>query len=428
MIMMIFKNAIPRASVDIKFKEAWALLFELLRPHGGIVEVPRFERAFARYIGATGAVSFSSGRAAAYFGLKALNLKENDEILLPAFTFWTDASVVVLAGLKPVFVDVDPESGNMDPSKIEEKISPRTKVIFLTHLNGIPADMERIEEIARRRGLRIFEDCARACGVQTNTRRLGSSDIGMFSFGFGKNLFLFGGGGMLTSNDSTYINRLFDIVKDFKPPSRSIKFVHLVKGLILKTVNQPPIYGFTLFPLLKAFHVKKNKWAAKILRPQCSKSDSIPIEFYRQMSCTQAKQGGYALQRIDSRNKKIEKNSQTLRLALEDSPGLHVFKATPSGSHEMIYFSLLCEDREGIKKFLFRKKIEIEEESATDLTQDGRFKHFAQSSSFSNAARLERKMIFLPSHPDLNQRDLNRMIKSVKEYLLSRQNGSGKQK
>ncbi|MFC2157501.1 DegT/DnrJ/EryC1/StrS family aminotransferase [Acidobacteriota bacterium] len=426
--MTIFKNAIPRASVDIKFKEVWSLLFQFLRSHGLTEEVAQFEGAFARYIGAKGAVSFSSGRAAAYFGLKALDLKNKDEVLLPAFTFWTDVSVVVLAGLKPVFVDVDPVSGNMDPSKIEEKITPRTKVIFLTHLNGLPADMERIEDIARRRDLRIFEDCARAMGVKKDTRTLGSSDIGMFSFGFGKNLFLFGGGGMLTANDPAFINRLLEMKKDFKRPSRSTMFTHLVKGLILRAVNQPPFFGFTLFPLLKAFHIRKSKWAAKILRPKCSKSDSIPIDFFRPMSCIQARQGGFALQRIDSRNKKIVINSHTLRLALEDSPGLQVFKAIPVGSDEMIYFSLLCEDREGIKKFLFKRKIEIEEESATDLTQDERFRHFAQNSSFPNAARLEQKMIFLPSHPGLNQRDLNHMITSVQEYVSTRKVGSGKQK
>jgi len=416
------KKAIPRASVDIKFKEAWALFFELVRPRGRADEVPLFEQAFARYIGAKGAVSFSSGRAAAYFGLKALNLKDGDEVLLPAFTFWADAAVVILAGLEPVFVDVDPSSGNMDPAKIEEKISPRTRVIFLTHLNGLPADMKRIEEIARRRGLRIFEDCARACGVKSGDRRLGATDIGMFSFGFGKNLFLFGGGGMLTSNDSAYIDRLISIREDFKPPSRSIQFAHFVKGLILKTISYPPFFGFTLFPLLKAFHVRESKWAAKILRPQRSKSNTLPLEFLRPMSRIQAKQGRYALLRIDSRNKKIMENSFTLRVALEDSPGLHVFRSSPTDSHEMLYFSLRCEDREGIKRFLFNKKIEIEKESAADLTQDERFNHFARKTSYPNAAGLERMMIFLPSHPGLKQRDLDHMIKYIKEYVLHIQN------
>ncbi|MCJ7682380.1 MAG: DegT/DnrJ/EryC1/StrS family aminotransferase [Candidatus Aminicenantes bacterium] len=423
--MTIKKNAIPRASVDIKFKEAWTLLFELLRPQIRNEEVVRFEQAFARYIGAKGAVSFSSGRAATYFGLKALNLKDDDEVLLPAFTFWTDAAMVILAGLKPVFVDVDPESGNIDPSKIEENISPRTKVVFLTHLNGLPADMSRIEEVARRRGLRIFEDCARACGVKRDTRRLGSTDIGMFSFGFGKNLFLFGGGGMLTSNDSAYIDQLQSQRMDFNPPPRSVQFVHLVKGLILKTVNHPTFFGFTLVPLLKAFHVRKSKGAAKILRPKCSNSNVIPHEFFRSMCRVQAKQGMYALLRIDSRNKKIMNNSHTLRMALEGSPGLHVFKASYADSDEMLFFSLHSRDRERIKRFLFNRKIEIEAESATNLSRDERFMPSARKTICPNAAGLESRMIFLPCHPGLKQKDLDHMIKCIKEYTSLHQNGSG---
>ena len=422
--MTIMKKDRRAGSVDIKFKEAWALFFELLKPQGRTEEVSQFEQAFARYIGAKGAVSFSSGRAAAYFGLKALNLKDGDEVLLPAFTFWADAAVVVLAGLKPVFVDVDPVSSNMDPSKIEEKISPRTRVIFLTHLNGHPADMQRIEEIARRKSLRIFEDCARACGVKRGNRRLGTTDIGMFSFGFGKIFFLFGGGGMLTSNDSAFMDKIKSIKEDIEPPSRSIMFAHFVKGLILKTVNHPFFFGFTLFPLLKAFHIRKSKWAAKILRPKYSNSNTLPLEFLRPMSRIQAKQGRYALQRIDSRNKKIMENSFALRVALEGSPGLHVFNVSPPGSNEMIYFSLRCEDREAIKRFLFIKKIEIEKESATDLTQDERFNPFVGKMSYPHAAGLERKMIFLPSHPGLKQKDLDHMIKYIKEYVLNLQNGS----
>jgi len=411
-------HAISRASVDIKPKEVLAILFELLRPHSASNEewILRFEQSFARYIGIKDAVSFSSGRAAAYFGLKALNLTDGDEVILPAFTFCADAAMVVLAGLKPVFIDVDPSSANIDPDQIEAKITPRTKVLFLTHLNGLPVDMARIGEIAQRHGLRVIEDCARACGVKRNNQRLGAFDIGIFSFGYGKNFFLFGGGGMLTSNDDALINQLRTIKKNFLPLTKSILLQKLIKGLILKTVNHPFIFRFSLFPLLKAYHIRKSKKAANLLRPKISSYKTVPVSFSRPLGSIQAKQGLDGLARIDRRNKKIEQNARSLRRALAGSPGLHVFRSPQMPSNEMLYFSLGCERKEEIKSYLFHRKIEVEEESASNLTHHGLFKTYAQGSSYPNAARLAGRMIFLPSHPGLSQKDLGYIIKHVSGF------------
>jgi len=411
-------RAIPRASVDIKPREIASIIFCLMRPSSSLKEnlAERFESAFAEYVGTRGAVSFSSGRAATFFALKSLGLAEGDEVIMPAFTFWVDAAMVVLAGLKPVFVDVDVESANIVPDQIESKITARTKVLFITHLNGLPVDMKKIVQIAYSRNLRIIEDCARSCGVKIGGRRLGTSDIGMFSFGFGKNLFLFGGGGMLASNDELLLEHLRSMKKEFRRVSRADLFRQVTKGLILTLVNRPLVFRFSLFPLFKAYHVRKNKLAARLLRPKKTIYEKIPSLFFKPMGVAQARQGLFALSRLDDRNGQITQNSQFLREALSGIPGLQTFRVRESPSHEMLYFSLLIENKKELMDYLYTKKIEIEEESASDLTRHELFREYAQDAGYPNAARLDQKMMFLPNHPGLRKNDFSYIVQKIRDF------------
>jgi len=166
---------------------------------------------------------------------------------------------------------------------------------------------------------------------------------------------------------------------------------------------------------MKAYHIRKNKGAERLLRPKVSSYETIPADFLRLMSNIQAKQGLQALTRIHSRKQKIEQNARALREALAGLPGVHVFRASQALFNEMLYFSVLCERKEDIKRYLFSRRIEVEEESASDLTRDERFKVFVKNGSYPNASALAGSMIFLPSHPGVGQKDLAYIIERVRE-------------
>ncbi|NOZ69718.1 MAG: DegT/DnrJ/EryC1/StrS family aminotransferase [Deferribacteres bacterium] len=164
--------------------------------------VESFEQEIASYCNVKNAVALASGTDALHLCLNALGIKSGDEVITTPFTFIASAEAITYVGARPVFVDIDGDTLNIDAAKIEEKITPRTRAVVVVHLFGQPADMKEIMEIARRYNLRVIEDCAQAFGARYNGVPVGSmGDSGCFSFYPSKNLGAYGDGGMMITNN-----------------------------------------------------------------------------------------------------------------------------------------------------------------------------------------------------------------------------------
>jgi len=163
------------------------------------------EKEMCEYLDVKHAVALNSGTDALHLALRALDIKEGDEVISTAFTFVATSESIGIVGAKPVFVDIDPDTFNIDASKIEAAITPKTKAIIPVHLYGQPADMDTIIDIAKRHNLFVIEDACQAIGAEYKGKKVGTiGDIGCFSFYPTKNLGTMGDGGMLTTN-SQYI-------------------------------------------------------------------------------------------------------------------------------------------------------------------------------------------------------------------------------
>ncbi len=190
-------------------------------------EVAAFEEAFAQYVGVGAAVGVASGTAALHLALLACGVGPGDEVITTPHTFYATAESVVQAGATPVFVDIQEDTCNLDPAKIEAAITPRTKAIVPVHLYGQAADMDEIVSLARRHGLRVIEDAAQAHGARYRGRRCGSlADAACFSFYPSKNLGCYGDGGMVTSDDPEIIAR----VRRLRDHGRVGKYEHVELG------------------------------------------------------------------------------------------------------------------------------------------------------------------------------------------------------
>jgi UDP-2-acetamido-2-deoxy-ribo-hexuluronate aminotransferase len=177
-------------------------------------QVRSFEGEIARYCGTEHAVSMSSGTDALLASLMAIGVGSNDEVITTPFTFISTAEVILFLGARPVFVDIEQDSYNIDPELIESNITERTKCIIPVHLFGQMADMPRIIRIAQRHGLTVIEDAAQAIGASLNGSKAGSvGDAGCFSFFPSKNLGAFGDGGMVVTRDKE-IARKVSLIKD----------------------------------------------------------------------------------------------------------------------------------------------------------------------------------------------------------------------
>lgn len=165
-------------------------------------ELKSFEREFAEFCDVKYCVGVASGTDALILSLKALGIQPGDEVITVPNSFVATALCISILGAKPVFVDIDPETYNIDVSKIEEKITPRTKAIIPVHLYGQPADMDSIKKIAVKYSLRILEDACQAHGAKYKGKKVGGlGDIAAFSFFPGKNLGAYGDGGAIVTND-----------------------------------------------------------------------------------------------------------------------------------------------------------------------------------------------------------------------------------
>jgi len=171
--------------------------------------VESFEREFSNFCGAKFGIGVGSGTEALHLSLVSCGVQAGDEVITVANTAVPTVSAISFANATPVFVDIDPESYNINPSKIEEKISKKTKVILPVHLYGQPADMDSILEVAKRHKLKVIEDACHAHGAEYKGRTVGTlGNIGCFSFYPTKNLSAYGDGGMVVTNDEEIAIRL----------------------------------------------------------------------------------------------------------------------------------------------------------------------------------------------------------------------------
>lgn len=190
-------------------------------------EVAAFEEEFAAYCGSGIGIGVNSGTSALHLALLAAGIGEGDEVITTPFTFVATVAAIRYAGARPVFVDIDPVSYNIDPAGIEAVITPRTKAIMPVHLYGQPADMDPILEVARRNNLLVIEDAAQAHGAEYKGRRAGSiGEMACFSFYPGKNLGAYGEGGMVVTSNPE-LARTIRMLRDWGSNKR---YHYLLKG------------------------------------------------------------------------------------------------------------------------------------------------------------------------------------------------------
>jgi len=217
-----------RQFAEIK-DEVFGVVAEVLESSHYILgpKVQEFEEMIAEYIGVSGVIGVASGTDALHLSLEALDIGEGDEVITTPFTFFATAEAIIYTGATPVFVDIELETLNIDCSRIEERITSRTKAILPVHLFGHPSDMDAINSIAERYGLYVIEDCAQAFGANIRGRRVGGlGDAGCFSFYPSKNLGAYGDGGMITVNDS----KLSDSIRVLRNHGSRGSYIHDTVG------------------------------------------------------------------------------------------------------------------------------------------------------------------------------------------------------
>ena len=219
-----------------------------------------FENEFAKYIGVKHAIAVSNGTTALDVSLKALGIKHGDEVLTPAFSFVASSNCILYQCARPVFVDIDPKTFNVDPSDVESKITSKTKAIICAHLFGQPAAMGELMRTAEKHSLALVEDAAQSHGAEYEGKRVGGiGDVGCFSFYATKNMTT-GEGGMITTNNGELAEKIRLLINH----GQSGKYHHVSLGYNYRMTEICAAIGRVQLGKLEGFN-RKRRENARIL-------------------------------------------------------------------------------------------------------------------------------------------------------------------
>lgn len=325
-----------------------------------------FEKNFAQYNGVKHALGCASGTDALQLAMMAHGIGAGDEIISVPMTFIATIEVMVLLGIKPVFVDVDPETYCMNPELIEAKITDKTKAIVPVHLYGQSADMDPIMEIAKRHNLVVIEDNAQAIGATYKNRMTCTlGDLGCISFFPGKNLGAFGDAGAVLTNDDNIAEK----IKKIRVHGAESKYSHVELG-----IN--------------------------------SRLDSI-----------QAAVINVKLKYIDQWNEKRRSHAARYSELLKDLKNVVFPYTAPFNSHVFHQFTLQVQDRSGLQKFLGEKGIASGIHYPIPLHQQPVFSNLEyKNGDFPVSEQIAKNVISLPVYPELPEDQLDFVVEQIFEF------------
>jgi perosamine synthetase len=364
-------RAIPLSSQDITNLEIERVVSVLKSPilsRGP--QLKEFEERIASYVGVPYAIAVNSGTSALHLAVKSLGLKEGDEVITTPLSFIASTSCLMMERVTPVYSDVDPETGNLDPSKIEEKITPKTKAILVVDYFGYPCDMDRITEIAKKHNLFVIEDSCEAIGAEYKGERVGrKADVATFAFFPNKQITTGEGGMIITSNE---------------------KIAKLCQSL---RHHGSADYGWSIIE-----RVGYNYWINEL---NCA------------LGCTQ-------MQRIDEILLKRQSVAEMYKDKLKGITGVRLPPELPDINVSWYIFFIQVDQRirNDLIKYLKEKGISSREYFPCIHTQPFYKEEFGfTGGEFPNAEKFSSETIALPFYTNLKEEDIDYVVKNLKEGL-----------
>lgn len=381
-------------------------------------EIEKFENELAQYLDSSKVFSFNTGRTALYVSLKALGLNAGDEVIVPAYTCAIVFEAVLRLGLKPLTVDVNPETYNIDPAQIPKVISQKTKAIVAVHLFGCPCEMDAIAGMAKTHGLFLIEDVAQALGAEYHAKKAGSfGDLSLFSLGPGKSL-TGGEGGALSVNNESLVDSVAKIHAQL--PNPDWKWVlHVIRNIVaMKTFSNSRLY-----PLVKAQVEESVKNTDDMIVQNCLallKSELNPLFPTinpAKMPNLSAAVSRKQLTRLDEFNEKRIINAERLTKQLSDIDEKKV--KLPKMSSDV---------KNTFTRYVVRLDTEIREHLLDELVKRGvdaqrlyqyikRLLPELSSRRHLHAEALSNSLIALPNHPLLTDNDVEAISSAFHEAL-----------
>ncbi len=374
--------------------------------------ISEFERSFAAYHYMDRAVATSYGRMAFYYILNALDLPPHSEIILPALTFWVVPEIARRAGLKPVFVDVDPVTFNLDPAKIEAAITERTRVIVPTHLYGQPCQMSEITKLAQKHNLFMIEDCAQAVGARYRGRLVGTfGTASFFSFQMLKGVNTYGGG-MAVMNDPV----LADNVRRQASlePAQSVQELmkRFLTGYAARVSISPKAFTFWGFPVQAIASIFGHFDLSRLVWEKIRPLDPFPRSYRKRYSNVQAIIGLRGLAKLNELNARSVGHAQRYSQGLADCRAVRVPNVPKDVEHVYYQYSIYVSDAERVSRRAIRMGVDFETTHVDVCSSLPLFKDFFADCP---GASVTEQALQLPVYSRLRTSDIERVLRVVRD-------------
>ena len=374
--------------------------------------IAEYEGRFAEYHDIEHATATSFGRMACYYILRALDLPEGSEIIFPALTFWVVPEIARRAGLRPVFVDVDPTTFNLDPTKIEAAITEHTRAIVPTHLYGQPCEMTEIMRIAEKHNLIVVEDCAQAVGARYRGRPVGTfGRASFYSFQLLKGINTYGGGMALT-NDAALAARVREQALN-EPAQTSQELARrFITGCAVRTVVSPKGFTFWGYPLQAAASIFGHYDLSKYIWEKIRPLSPFPRAYRQRYSNAQAIIGLRVLEKLDEFNARSRAHAETYTRGLADCRNVQTPRVLDDVEHVYYQYCIYTSDPARASRRAIRRGVDFETTHVDVCSELPLFKEFAANCPGAEATE---RALQLPVYSRLRPSDAERVLRVVRE-------------
>ncbi len=392
------------------------VLFGRLIKDKGRAKIEIFEKALCDRFSTQNAVCVYQCRLGIYLAIKAL-IRPGQEVILSPYTITDVINMVIFAGGRPVFADVEHQTANISVSEIERLIGPNTGAVLITHLHGHAAEAHLIKKICDRFNIPMVEDAAQSFGVKEHGIPVGTiGDVGVFSFEMHKNVPTWLGGAVV-SDRRDVVEKMRAELDTFSYPSLPGISQKVKKGLAHDLATIPVLFQMLTYPLIKFSYLKDIEFInSKVRRkPQVSEpAKELPEIYKSQFTSLQAELGLVQIKNVD---RDIQKRIEYAHLYYEGLKNINNLVLPPlstDASHTYLWFPVLSERREELLKFMFEKGRDIAAGHFLNSADSPRFSEFYRSCP--NASKVERELLYLPTYPSYSSREVQRNIQVIREF------------
>lgn len=403
---------IPRRLVAFQ-KGELAASWRVLRAEEEAGLVAEYERAFASYIGVPHAMAVSSVRDGFSCLLDVLNYQEGDEVILAAYNYHVMPMILKKRGLKPVFADIDATTLNIDARQIEQRITPRTRAVIVTHLFGRTAAVDEIQKICQTHGILLLEDAAHACGAECGGQKVGGfGDFGMFSFGTGKCLVTLGGGMIVSRNPALFEKLKQRLDQSDRPGQRWKSTRYYLKSLLQITLTNRLLFTFLVYPWMLLAGLFRLDLIERLTGDKYTSADVMAKSEVQPFSEFQAVLGLKQLKRLDAMNDRRVRLAQLLDRQLADVKEIQRIAIVGERQHIALSYTIVTADKNKLRQHLLRKGIDTKESSMRNCPQ-----FLGIEGDYPQLAQVDERIIELPCSQHLSEGDMLYQANVVREYF-----------